>query len=133
MHYRNFKHVEVSDEYRESEGAPKGALFFFDDRGRSWYDVMHELDATGKITVGYFEHNGQVSFHDTKVAGRYGCDGLSMIQVDALPKGYDPKVHYLVFKDSTLRFEPYVKPTPVRTKEDIMADLMKLQAELQAM
>ena len=132
--YKNFKVTKVTEEYRKELGAPNDAMFFFDDEGRSWYDVMYELDETGRITVGYMP-DGYVSFTSTKVAEQHGCAGLSMAQVDSLPEGYDPKVHQLYFDEAahSLRYELINKPQVERSKEDIMKDLMRLQAELEAM
>ena len=133
--YENFKHREVTQEYRDSVGAPPDARFFMDDEGNSWYDLMVELDKTGLYTVAFYP-DGYVSYVATKVTGRHGCDGCSVTQVSELPGEYKLGESYWFFNRETHSVEARERPTyvaPERTKEDIMADLIKLQEELKAM
>ncbi|WWD14758.1 tail fiber assembly protein [Klebsiella phage ViciousJeremy] len=132
--YENFKQREVTDEYRKAVGAPSDARFFMDDEGNDWYDLMYKLDSTGKYTVAFYP-DGYVSYAATTVAGRHGCDGCSVTQVDTLPGEFKTGVYWF-FNRETHSVEERERPTyeePKRTKEDIMADLLKLQKELQAM
>lgn len=132
--YENFKSREVTKEYREKVGAPEDAVFLIDDEGNSWYDVMYDLDATGKWTVAFYP-DGYVSYVSREVAGRHGAAGCSVTQVDSLPGPYKLGVYWF-FNRETHEVEARERPTyevPERTKEDIMADLMKLQEELKAM
>lgn len=131
--YENFKSRKVSDAYREEKGAPQDALFFMDDEGNSWYDLMHELDATGKWTVAFYP-DGYVSYVSKNVAGRHGCSGCSVTQVDELPGEYEIGVYWF-YNRETHKVEARERPTyeqPERSTEDILADLDRLRAELLA-
>lgn len=103
-----------------------------DAKGNSWYDLMEELDLRASGVVCGVAPEGYISWATSgKVAGMYAPgDGFRVALVDSLPDGID-------FRDLRLTESGFlpkvVEDSPTRTKEDILADLIKLQEELKAL
>lgn len=102
--------------------------------GIDWYELMVELDKIeGRWVVGYSEDEGYVSWAtDGPVSGMYvPKEGISVAIVESVPFVSD-KAHEYDFDGKTFTLRELPKK-PERTKEDILADLIKLQEELKAL
>lgn len=99
--------------------------------GVSWYDLMVELDEQSNRSVVCVSPEGDIAWM-TKgyVSEKFApSDGYTVIVVESTPFTEE------TWRDYKFDGEKFVeKPKAVeapRTKEDIMADLLALQAELQ--
>lgn len=103
-----------------------------DAEGNSWYDLMEELDKRDSGVVCGVAPEGYISWETSgKVAGIHApSDGFKVVVVDSLPDDID----YRDLRLSENGFIPKVVEAETwRTKEDILADLIKLQEELKAL
>lgn len=98
----------------------------------SWYDLMEDLDKQGERVVVGVSSDGRVNwFTDGRVSGVHApSDGTSVVVVDSVPFTQEDYRHFILVGNEFQRKESTLTP---RTKEDIMADLIKLQEELKAM
>lgn len=108
-----------------------------DSKGKSWYDLMVELDELEETrwVVGT-QPSGFVSWatRGSVNALALPVDGGDVVVIDSIPENMEKDFRYWrwdgsqFFKQDTAKSEH-----KERTKEDIMADLMKLQEELKAL
>lgn len=100
--------------------------------GISWYDLMKELDAKDDRVVVCVSPTGYVAWYtEGKVSERYApSEGFSVIVLESVPFTEETQRQFLWDGSKFI-----TKPNEVveRTKEDIMADLLKLQEELKAL
>lgn len=62
-------------------------VYFHDENGKCWYDLMDEIDAGGLWAIG-FSPNGYSIWHSNQVAGQcIPVDGGTVITMASLPKG----------------------------------------------
>ena len=101
--------------------------------GVSWYDLMVELDEQSNRSVVCVSPEGDIAWMTRgTVSEKYApSDGYSVIVVESTQFTEE------TWRDYKFDGEKFVeKPKAietVRTKEDIMADLLKLQEELKAL
>lgn len=97
----------------------------------SWYNLMGEIDKRKeKWVVGIHSKEGWISwFTEGHVSGKYAPnEGSCVILVDEfIPKDADPRDY--IFDGTKFVLKP-PKEIKSRSKEDILADLEKLKAEL---
>lgn len=99
--------------------------------GVSWYDLMVELDKQSNRSVVCVSPEGDIAWMTQgAVSEKFApSDGYSVIVVESTPFDEETWRDYK-FDGEKFVEKPKVVAT-VRTKEDIMADLLALQAELQ--
>lgn len=108
-----------------------------DSKGKSWYDLMVELDELEETrwVVGT-QPSGFVSWATSGNVNALALpvDGGDVVVIDSVPEDMEKDFRYWrwdgskFFKQDTSKVEP-----KERTKEDIMADLLKLQEELKTL
>lgn len=122
--------------YSKGEPVPGSRNEFFhkieDDSGNSWYDLMWTLDEPGptRWVVG-ISPEGYVGWivNGPVAEGHVPVPGGSVVVCPAIPAKMAESFMYWKFDGKCF---VYAKPAPQpeRTKDDIMADLLRLQAEL---
>lgn len=103
--------------------------------GADWYALSEKLDERPeKWAVGVSEEDGYVAWATTgKLTGRFAPkSGIQVILVDEVPWSEGEAVHLYDFDGKSFKLRE-VAVAAERTKEDILADLIKLQEELKAL
>lgn len=101
----------------------------------SWYDLMVELDGMDDRWVVCVAPEGYIAWYTNEhVSGRYApSDGHTVVVTDSIPFGGNG----LAVRDYEWNGSAFVEKesenTQERTKEDILADLIRLQEELKAL
>ncbi|QOC57767.1 hypothetical protein pEp_SNUABM11_00011 [Erwinia phage pEp_SNUABM_11] len=100
----------------------------------SWYDLMDELDKQPDRWVVCVAPEGYITWATSgPVSGVYApSEGHTVIVTDDVPFQEGDVLRNFEWTSATFLRKEEPKPV-VRTKEDIMADLLKLQEELKAM
>lgn len=109
-------------------------LCFYDDKSRDWYEVRKAW--TGAVVAVWPEDGNIVGSFCHNAVDYIPLEGQTLYEVDpsVVPNINDTFKLLGCFTFDGKTFKPAVAPTaPPRTKEDIMADLLKLQEELKAM
>ncbi|QBI89965.1 single-stranded DNA-binding protein [Escherichia phage HZP2] len=108
-----------------------------DSTGESWYDIMVKLDELGedRWVIGT-QQSGFVSWatNGSVNASALPVDGGDVIVIDSIPEDMEKDFRYWWWDGSQFFKQDNVKSEQKeRTKEDIMADLLKLQEELKTL
>lgn len=128
--YRNWK-------WSKGEPAGEGRYTVNIDHGNtSWYDLMDDLDNLEGRWVVCVNPDGYITwFTNEHVSGMYAPDdGHTVIVTDSIPfEGSGLAVRDYLWDGSSFIKKEEEVVAKERTKEDILADLLKLQEELKAM
>lgn len=101
----------------------------------SWYDLMDAIDELEDRWVVCVGPDGYIAWYtDSKVSGQYApSDGHTVIVTDSIPfEGHGLAVRGYLWNGSSF-IENKEEVAKERTKEDILADLIRLQEELKAL
>ncbi len=112
------------------------AAIITDAEDNDWYELMHELDGLdGRWVVGIQDNTYASWATDGRVSGKYAPRrGDTVVVVKDIPEAMKESVLYWRWDGSQFfKQEPKKSQPKERTKEDIMADLLKLQEELKAL
>jgi len=115
----------------EGEYKDKHFLFFCDDKGNDWYTVRDKWASQGFALVGVDpEKNNLVCAFEKDPTRWTTVEGQTIYAIPAKDVDTVPDGVVAGYTFDGNKFAPVNAAVPVRTKEDILADLQKLQAEL---
>lgn len=127
--------MRILSGWKRTKGEPVGNGMFFieitNESGESWYDIMEGLDdRPERYAVGVNPDNRVSWVTEGKLSGVYApADGGIIVLCNTFNI---EDARNVVFDGHEFVPIPVEEPV-VRTKEDIMADLIKLQEELKAL
>lgn len=133
--------MQVYYDWTFTKGAPfneaRGEYFHVitDSVGNSWYDLMYELDESPNRWVIGTNSEGYVGWlTNGKVAeSRVPMPGGKVVVTDSIPVEMENNFHYWKLEGDSFVYSKVEREVVPRTKEDIMADLLRLQEELKGM
>lgn len=130
--------MQIYRDWKWTKGSSVGEGSYvvnIDQGDTSWYDLMDELDKMEGRWVVCVAPEGNIAWYTNEhVAGRYApSDGHTVVVTDSVPfEGHGLAVRDYEWNGSAF-VEKEKESESGRTKEDIMADLIKLQEELKAL
>ena len=128
-----FVNVRLSHKEKITEGEYKDKhfLFFCDENDNDWYTVRDKWASQGKALVGVDPLKGNLVCAFEKDPTRWTTvEGQTIYAIPAKEVDNVPDGVVAGYTFDGVKFNPVIQAVPVRTKEDILADLQKLQAEL---
>lgn len=115
----------------EGEYKDKHFLFFCDEDGNDWYTVRDKWASEGKVLIGVDPVMGNLVCAFEKDPTRWTTvEGQTIYAIPAKDINSIPDGVVAGYTFDGVKFTPLVPLTRTRTKEDILADLQRLQAEL---
>jgi len=129
----SFENVKCIGKWMHPEAGFECLVYYSSD-SKDWYEVRKEW--TGGVIAVWPDDGNLVGSFCPSAVDYVPIEGQTLYEVDpsVVPHADDVMklLGYFAFDGKTFKPVPTVAPV-VRTKEDIMADLIKLQEELKAM
>lgn len=130
---------KITSKLAKSEGISSDLIglsfiYYEDDSGRDWYATRDEWEKRGNTAVGISKNTGMVCSFSTDIQSFAVNELFDIYEINAkdVPET-DPMKLLGFYTFDGENFSKIEEVKPVRTKEDIMADLIKLQEELKNM